>query len=143
MGKTFKTNRRVEFRDTDAAGIMHFSVFFTVMERAEHEFLRHLGMSVFHKLNDRVYSWPRVSAKFDYVSPARFEEVLDLEIVVEKIGTKSVTYGCQISHKSKEVANGRIVAVCCDVTEGKVAKSVAIPDEIRTRLSEYLVDSQA
>ena len=27
----FTTTRRVEFRDTDAAGIMHFSVFFLYM----------------------------------------------------------------------------------------------------------------
>ena len=29
--KEFTTTRRVEFRDTDAAGIMHFSVFFLYM----------------------------------------------------------------------------------------------------------------
>src|SRR5688572_30626127 len=43
---TYKTSRRIEFRDTDAAGIAHFSVFFTFMEEAEHEFLRHVGLSV-------------------------------------------------------------------------------------------------
>jgi 4-hydroxybenzoyl-CoA thioesterase/acyl-CoA thioester hydrolase len=35
MTPSFITTRRVEFRDTDAAGIMHFSVFFTAMESAE------------------------------------------------------------------------------------------------------------
>jgi 4-hydroxybenzoyl-CoA thioesterase/acyl-CoA thioester hydrolase len=43
----FHTARRVEFRDTDAAGIMHFSTFFNRMEEAEHELLRTLGTSVF------------------------------------------------------------------------------------------------
>ena len=37
---TFRTTRRVEFRDTDAAGIVHFSAFFFYMESVEHEFLR-------------------------------------------------------------------------------------------------------
>ena len=46
MSQVFKTERRVEFRDTDAAGIVHFSVFFAYMEQAEHEFLRSLGLSV-------------------------------------------------------------------------------------------------
>ncbi|MCG8653286.1 MAG: hypothetical protein MI861_25835, partial [Pirellulales bacterium] len=40
---TFSTKRRVEFRDTDAAGIVHFSAFFPMMEAAEHEMLRSLG----------------------------------------------------------------------------------------------------
>lgn len=41
------TRRRVEFVETDAAGIVHFSSFFVYMEQAEHELLRHLGLNVF------------------------------------------------------------------------------------------------
>ena len=37
--------RRVEFRDTDAAGIAHFSAFFFWMESAEHELLRAAGVA--------------------------------------------------------------------------------------------------
>ncbi len=36
----FYSSRRVEFCHTDAAGIMHFSVFFQFMEQVEHEMLR-------------------------------------------------------------------------------------------------------
>ena len=36
MANSFVTSRRVEFRDTDTAGIAHFSVFFVWMEQAEH-----------------------------------------------------------------------------------------------------------
>ena len=39
----FTTTRRVEFGDTDMAGIMHFANFFRFMERTEHAFLRTLG----------------------------------------------------------------------------------------------------
>ena len=46
MPSPFIMRRRVEFRDTDAAGIAHFSVFFPWMEQAEHEVLRQLGLSV-------------------------------------------------------------------------------------------------
>jgi 4-hydroxybenzoyl-CoA thioesterase/acyl-CoA thioester hydrolase len=112
MGKTFSTDRRVEFRDTDAAGIMHFSVFFTAMEQAEHAFLRHLGMSVMYKTGNRTLSWPRVSATCDYASPARFEEVLTLSVCVKQIGTKSVTYGIEFVRGETKLAIGQIVAVC-------------------------------
>ena len=40
MPEPYRTTRRVEFRDTDAAGIVHFSAFFFYMESVEHEFLR-------------------------------------------------------------------------------------------------------
>ena len=46
MATAFVTSRRVEFSDTDAAGIMHFVAFFRMMEQAEHELLRSVGLSV-------------------------------------------------------------------------------------------------
>src|SRR5213078_989612 len=46
MPAVFRTTRRVEFADTDMAGIVHFANFFRYMESAEHEFLRSHGLSV-------------------------------------------------------------------------------------------------
>ena len=46
MSYEFQITRRVEFSETDLAGIMHFSNFFRFMESAEHAFWRSLGFSV-------------------------------------------------------------------------------------------------
>ena len=46
MPAPFRTTRRVEFADTDMAGIVHFANFFRYMEAAEVEFLRARGLSV-------------------------------------------------------------------------------------------------
>ncbi len=46
MTTPFTTTRRVEFGDTDMAGIMHFANFFRFMESAEIDFLQSLGLSV-------------------------------------------------------------------------------------------------
>ena len=59
MAETFKTIKRVEFRDTDAAGLMHFSTYFTYMEEAEHELLRSLGTSVVVANEEHSWSWPQ------------------------------------------------------------------------------------
>ena len=42
----YRVKRRVEFHETDSAGIVHFSNFFRYMEAAEVEFLNSLGLSV-------------------------------------------------------------------------------------------------
>ena len=42
----FWTSRRIEFSDTDLAGMAHFSRFFVFMETAEHQLLNALGTSV-------------------------------------------------------------------------------------------------
>jgi acyl-CoA thioester hydrolase len=43
MAFEYKVRRRVEFSETDMAGIVHYSNFFRYMEAAEHEFFRSLG----------------------------------------------------------------------------------------------------
>ena len=43
--KPFRATRRIEFCDTDMAGMVHFSNFFRFMEFAEQEFLRARGLS--------------------------------------------------------------------------------------------------
>ena len=93
----YRTSRRVEFRDTDAAGIVHFSVFFTWMETAEHELLRGLGLSVVSKDETGTITWPRVAVRCDYQGPVRFEEMVEIEVQVAKIGSKSVTYDFQFT----------------------------------------------
>ena len=103
---SFSATRRVEFRDTDAAGIMHFASFFLLMESVEHEFLRHLGLSVLANDGTGPVSWPRVNAQCDFRSAVRFEDVLSVTLSIERLGTKSVTYRFDISHDGRPVAEG-------------------------------------
>jgi acyl-CoA thioester hydrolase len=133
----FRTTRRVEFRDTDMAGIMHFSAFFTLLESVEHEFLRSLGLSVV--TNDEVgeLGWPRVSASCDFKDAVRFEDVLDIEVVIARLGEKSVTYQFMIDHAGRRIAEGRIVAVCCRLRHGEPMQAVAIPKTTVEKLSPF------
>ena len=91
MASEFHTTRRIEFSDTDMAGIVHFSRFFVFMEAAEHAFLRSLSTSVSTEWEGNKIGWPRVSASCDYMSPARFEEELDVHLRVIRKGEKSMT----------------------------------------------------
>ena len=135
MQHTIRTSRRVEFRDTDAAGIVHFSVFFTYMEEAEHELWRQIGLSVKHKFDDGVLTWPRVSAHCDYDSPIRFEDMVDIDVAVERIGAKSVTFVFNLSQAGRHVATGKLTAVCCRLTPSGPPESIVIPEEIRVKLN--------
>lgn len=133
---TFTTQRRVEFRDTDAAGIVHFSAFFPMMEAAEHEALRHLGLSVMQPDPEGGHlTWPRVSATCDYVTAARFEDLLTIDVSVSKIGNSSVTYRFCFQRDRQVIANGAITAVCCRWTADAGLKKQPISDEIRGKLS--------
>ena len=50
----FSLTRRVQFSETDMAGIMHFSNFFKMMEEVEHAFFRSVGLSVSAILQDAI-----------------------------------------------------------------------------------------
>ncbi len=124
------TRRRVEFVETDAAGIVHFSAFFVYMEQAEHDLLRHLGLNVFQDDELGRISWPRVSASCDYHGPARFEDELTIEVSIDRVGQKSVTYVHRMFCGDRAVATGRMTAVCCRLHPGQPPESIPIPAPI-------------
>jgi 4-hydroxybenzoyl-CoA thioesterase/acyl-CoA thioester hydrolase len=130
MAQHFHLQRRVEFRDTDAAGIAHFSVFFVYMEEAEHALLRHLGLSVHTTDGDGAITWPRVAARCDFQSAARFEDVLDVEVRVVRIGRKSITYEFHFALDDRIIATGEVTAVCCRIQNDGQFKSISIPPAI-------------
>jgi len=133
---SLKTRRRVEFRDTDAAGIVHFSAFFFWMESAEHELLRAIGVEVFQRQPDgSEQSWPRVSVSCDYSLAAKFGDELDIAVYVHAIGRSSVTYEFVFEQAGRLVAEGRVVTVRCGLQPDGSLQSVAIPPDIVARLT--------
>ena len=133
----FTTRRRVEFRDTDAAGIAHFSAFFFWMESAEHELLRSLGVRVVDREPEGVdASWPRVSASCEYASAVRFGDEIDIAVTVA-VGRSSATYAFSFSHAGRTVATGRVVAVRCLMHPDRKPEPVPISAEIVDRLAAY------
>ena len=134
MPRPFHTSRMVEFADTDMAGIMHFSAFFRYMEAAEHELLRNLGLSVYSVIEGEPVTFPRVAASCEFHSPARCEDMLEIDVTVRRVGTKSVTYGFEFSQKGHEVATGEMTSVCCRVPHGGAPVSIPIPDTVAEKL---------
>jgi 4-hydroxybenzoyl-CoA thioesterase/acyl-CoA thioester hydrolase len=139
MSHPFQTTRRMEFADTDAAGIVHFSRFFLFMEPAEHELLRSVGLSVIMPQGAGHLSWPRVSVQCDYIRPAYFENVLEIHVAIERLGDKSVTYLHDFWYHGEQIASGKITAVCCLMLPGQKPASQSIPPEIREKLSPFLL----
>src|SRR6476659_4552820 len=141
MSTTFITTRRVEFSDTDAAGIVHFVAFFRMMEQAEHELLRSVGLSVIMHDSAGTISWPRVGAKCEFTAAARFEDVLEIEVQIARLGKRSVTYAHRFLRNGKELATGEITAVCCRLKDGKPPKSIDIPAGIVKKLKPFVIQS--
>jgi 4-hydroxybenzoyl-CoA thioesterase/acyl-CoA thioester hydrolase len=139
MPDEFHYERRVEFCETDAVGIAHFSAYFQYMEQAEHAFLRHLGTSVVAEDEDGTISWPRVSAHCDYTGPVKFEDVLDIMVRIERLGTKSITYAFDFRLQDTTVATGKVTAVCCRITHDNPPASMPIPSWLVAQMRPFVV----
>ncbi len=134
MPSSFKIERRVEFSETDMVGIVHYSNFFKYMETAEHAFFRSLGMSIVEHQPDAV-GWPRVHAECDYRRPLKFEDVVEVELLVKERREKSIVYTFifrKVAGDSREeIARGGLAVACVrrDPQTGAM-KAVPIPAHI-------------
>lgn len=144
MPHEFKLTRRIEFAETDMAGIVHFSNFFKMMEATEHAFFRSLGHSIHGQDPVSTVGWPRVSATCDFRAPLRFEDEVEIHLQVAEIRTRSIRYQFTFRKVADgtEVAHGGVTAVCARVekTTGKLS-AVPIPDSIAVLLQAAPTDS--
>lgn len=129
-----RTRRRVEFSDTDAAGIVHFSRFFVFMESAEHAFWRALGTSVHSIWDGRSIGWPRLKATCEFSRPVRFEDELDIRVAVARKGARSLTFCVELEHEGRRVAAGELITACCELRPGQRPRAIDIPRALAERI---------
>ena len=138
MASSFSMTRVIEFCETDMAGIAHFSNFYRWMEQAEHAFFRSLGLTIANEqLDGTTIGFPRVSASCRFVSPAKFEDELTVQLQVQRIGVKSLTYEAIFSISDRLVAKGVLKTACCQFRPGESLQSIVIPDLYLSKIEEY------
>ena len=123
--------RRVQFYETDVAGIVHFSWFFRYMEEAEHALWREAGLSIHPPESE--FGWPRVAASFDFQRALRFEDEIDVHLRIAEMSRKTIRYECIVKKDDQQVAAGTMTIAC--VRKTPTMRAVEIPDEIVKRLT--------
>jgi acyl-CoA thioester hydrolase len=148
----FTYRRRIEFAETDMAGIVHFANFFRFMEEAEHAFYRSLGFTV-HDFRpapgEPRIGWPRVHAEADFRLPLEFEEEIEIEVLVEEVRNKSIRYQFRFwkapAGERRLAATGRFSVVCVRFLEAEQRmEAIQVPGWVREKLTaapaEVLID---
>lgn len=64
--------------------------------------------------------------------------MIDIEVVVKNIGTKSITYGFRFLRDETPVADGSITVVCCLMKHGERPQSVETPVEFIDAIKPFL-----
>lgn len=134
MACKFTVTRRVEFPETDISGTVHFSNFYRYMESAEHAFFRSLGLSI-HDPTPGAVKWPRVRVSCDITGSLRFEDEIDIQLLVRERRARSIVYEFVVRKMNgpspSEVARGGLTVACVQKdAETGTMRAVPIPDAI-------------
>lgn len=119
---------RVYYEDTDLAGIVYYANYFKFIERARSEYIRELGIDQRQlKAAGMVFAVRRVEA--DFLSPARFDDLLDVETGLARLGGASVNLEQRVSCGATRLFQARIrLAVLSES-----GRPLPIPADIRQK----------
>jgi YbgC/YbaW family acyl-CoA thioester hydrolase len=127
-----RVRRRVQFSETDAAGIVHFSCFFRYFEDAEHALWREAGLSI-HPEHSPI-GWPRVTASCEFHRALKFEQEFDVTVRIRELTTRAITYAGEITRDGEKIATGSWKIACVAKQPDGSMKSTDIPEDIARRL---------
>jgi YbgC/YbaW family acyl-CoA thioester hydrolase len=133
VAPTFVYRRRVQFPETDATGIVHFTNYFKYMEEAEHAMWRAAGLSIAPAGAE--IGWPRVGASFDYRKPLRFEDEFDVHIRIAEQTKKTIRYEAELRKDGETIGTGSLTIVCVTRRPGEPMRATDIPPEIGAALT--------
>jgi YbgC/YbaW family acyl-CoA thioester hydrolase len=134
----FKFVRLVEFSETDMAGIVHFSNYAKYLEAAEHRFFRSIGHSIVAAKDSPRVGWPRVRIGFYFKKPLRFEDEIEIHLLVARLRSKSITYKFRIHKLNGDqpelAATGEMTVVCVSIADRSAMKACNIPKELAAKI---------
>ena len=138
MASEFRYQRRVQFAETDPAGIVHFSSMFRYLEEAEHALWRSVGLTVAAPGGD--LGWPRLGAALDFRNPLRFEEEFDVLVRIAALKTRTIEYEFTIVRGGTVVGVGTMTAICARRQPDGRMRAAEIPPEVAGALAPFVAD---
>src|SRR6266704_457730 len=138
MAYEFKAVRSVDCHETDMAGIVHYSNFFLYMATAELRFFRSLDSSAMPENSDPPIGWPRVHAECDYLQPLRFEDEVEIHMLVSEMKSKALSYVFRFRKLNAspplEVARGKLTVVCVTHEADGKMKATPLPKVVADKI---------
>jgi acyl-CoA thioester hydrolase len=128
----FSARTRVGFSDTDAQGVVYYGRYNPYFDLARVEYLRELGL--LHR--DASGDFVMRANDVEYFAPARFDDELEIDARVSRIGRTSVTFEFAAYRIPDEtlMVTAHQTLVYVDLRE---RAAVPVPDDYRARVSAF------
>lgn len=130
----FRKSQKVYFGHIDRAGIVYHPRFIDYFHEAYEDFLESLGFAEKNLLETEGVRFPVVNVNVDFHNPVTEGDLLDIEVTVKRIGTKSVCYHFRCTNDGRQIAEGDVTRVAIN----KAFKSVPIPTKLRKAFEQHL-----
>jgi acyl-CoA thioester hydrolase len=118
-----EVRERVQWRDVDVMGVVHYANYLRFMEAAEGEFFRALGYS-YDRIADELGVWiARIHLECDYRAPAKLDDEITCRAELQKIGGTSLTFAFPVRRTDETpLVDGKLVLATLDRTTLRPAR---------------------
>lgn len=127
----FWHRERVRFRDVDLQQIVYYGKYLDYFDNALYEYLRSLGFETDGIDARHGFDTSVVHIEIDYVSPAAFDDLLDVGLRVIRLGQTSFDVSYELRVAERVVCRARLVLVNYDA---RAQQARPIPAAIRTAI---------
>jgi YbgC/YbaW family acyl-CoA thioester hydrolase len=133
-GSVFQYSHRVVYAECTVGNHVYYSRYLDILEAARGEFFRHLG-SPLRQWQEAGTTFPVIGLDISYNGPARYDDLLTVEVWITELGGARLTFGFRILNAAgAPLAEGRTRHVCA-TTDGKPKR---LPKELLERLQPFV-----
>jgi acyl-CoA thioester hydrolase len=134
MTEPFRHTHRVTYADCTIGNHVYHSRYLDLLEAARGEFMRSLGRPVL-ALQNEGFIFPVIEARLRYKHPARYDDLLAIEVWLTGFEGVRLNFGHRISnHEGKLVLEAETFHCCT----GRDEKPKRLPEEMAARLKPFL-----
>jgi acyl-CoA thioester hydrolase len=134
MVNPFRHPHRVGYAECTVGNHIYHSRYLDLLEAARGEFLRSLGPTVL-ELQERDCIFPVIEARLRYKFPARYDDLLTIEVWVTAVEKIRVNFGHRILNQDgKLIVEAETFHVCTGLDE----KPKRLPEELAEKLVPFL-----
>ncbi len=141
MNKVFEVERLVRHGHTDPAGIVYYPRYYEMINDSIEDMFREVFARSFGTMHLKDFKGvPTVKMETQFLSPSYCDDILRFCVQVIKLGTSSMTLEITAYCGEEKRLIAHPTLVFCDLKE---MKSIPFDDELRHKISKYLIDDLA
>lgn len=131
----FTRSVAIRFSHCDPAGIVYFPHYFDLFNGLiEDWYTYELGYNYAELITGSRYGFPFVHIECDFMIPSRMGDVIDMTLLVERIGRSSLGIAIVCHKDGLERLRARMVTAMISLDEGE---PVPLPQDLRESIETY------